>query len=362
MNQHRWLGVLLSQSEWKNIKRGTSHEKVHLYLRAAAKFNVNICFFCLSDINLTHLTVTANIKQKNRWTRKRISLPKVIHNRAIYTYGAPKNKLRRLEKAGVKVFNSWNGYNKLTIHRILEKGPHLRSFLPMTRTFTKRNIHYYLHHPSFFVKPGRGSVGKGIIKVQRISGDTWLVSQQNNKKSKKQHVVGTQLYYFLSRQIGKRRYLLQKTIPLMTYKSAPFDVRVSVQKNARGTWGITGMVGKVAPKGLYLSNIYQGGKTVKLDELLRRSNLNNYTLKHKLSKVSLNIIRHLERFLPNLADVGFDLGIDVKGNPYFIEMNGRDQRYSFLLAGMTNTFRLTYENPVGYGSLLLRRKLGSSRR
>jgi len=53
-------------------------------------------------------------------------------------------------------------------------------------------------------------------------------------------------------------------------------------------------------------------------------------IRKKLSQISLDIAHHLDHYIPYLADVGFDFGIDHSGNPLFIELNFRDQRYNFL--------------------------------
>ena len=64
-------------------------------------------------------------------------------------------------------------------------------------------------------------------------------------------------------------------------------------------------------------------------------------------------MQELEEHLPGLADVGLDLAIARDGFPYFIECNGRDQRYSFLNGGMVDTWKQTYFNPMGYARFLL---------
>lgn len=73
----------------------------------------------------------------------------------------------------------------------------------------------------------------------------------------------------------------------------------------------------------------------------------------RIRSVGLRIARTLASSLPHLADLGLDLGITEKGQIYFIECNGRDQRYGFRKAGMTETWKASYRHPMAYGRLLL---------
>ncbi|WKL03644.1 hypothetical protein Q0F98_09340 [Paenibacillus amylolyticus] len=43
----------------------------------------------------------------------------------------------------------------------------------------------------------------------------------------------------------------------------------------------------------------------------------------------------------------------MSGQIYFIECNGRDQRYGFRKAGMSEHWKATYSKPMAYGRLLL---------
>jgi len=46
------------------------------------------------------------------------------------------------------------------------------------------------------------------------------------------------------------------------------------------------------------------------------------------------------------------MGVDQQGNPYLIEVNVRDQRYSFYKAGELEMFKNTYRRPLEYAKSL----------
>ncbi|MNI99677.1 hypothetical protein D3C73_1588150 [compost metagenome] len=60
----------------------------------------------------------------------------------------------------------------------------------------------------------------------------------------------------------------------------------------------------------------------------------------------------MERTLPGLADIGLDIGVTGDGRVYFIECNGRDQRYGFQKAGLYEAFKDSYRRPMGYARFL----------
>ncbi|WP_458460372.1 YheC/YheD family protein, partial [Paenibacillus sp.] len=133
------------------------------------------------------------------------------------------------------------------------------------------------------------------------------------------------------------------------------DLRVSVQRGSDGLWGITGMFAKAAPAHTFVSNIAQGGKVMKLAEALGlgESGFDLARLEYRIGLVALRIAQNLAASLPHLADLGLDLGITRSGQIYFIECNGRDQRYGFRKAGMSEHWKATYSKPMAYGRLLL---------
>lgn len=352
--REQMLGVLFSDRDWKSIWDRTSSEDVDLYVDAAARLGIGVCFFRIRDIDLRTHTVLAMTKTGDgKWQRQQVPLPKVIHNRAVHRIDTTEGRLRELRSHGVIVYNYWNNFSKLSIYRKIRKSRALARYLPHTCRFTQDNLRKYLQFQSFFVKPDRGSVGKGIVKVERRAPGVWCATRHQNGVIVTDRVEASRLYPYLRRVTGGVWCILQRSIDLLTHDGSPFDVRVSVQRDGTGRWQVTGMVGKVARQGSHVSNVYQGGRVVRVDDLFAGRRVTRSSAEQMMSKAALQIVRHLARSLPHLADVGFDFGITRSGRPYLIEMNCRDQRYSFRLAGMMATFHRTYENPVAYGKYLL---------
>jgi glutathione synthase/RimK-type ligase-like ATP-grasp enzyme len=174
---------------------------------------------------------------------------------------------------------------------------------------------------TYFVKPVIGSVGNGVAK--------------------KTKPMKTAL---------NRRFLVQKAIPLATYQGAPYDLRVAVQKNGEGKWQVTGVVAKVAKHHPYLTNLAKGGYAVRWEKVAKRAVL------EKVEHVALEAAKTLEQKYAQIADLGLDIGIDANGHPWIIEVNVRDQRYSFYKGGDIQTFYALYHTPLAYAKWILKEK------
>jgi len=280
------------------------------------------------------------------------AIPSVIHNRTLVF---KKKYTGRLKRLGVKshVFNARNRYGKVQIDRLLRRNPTFWGNLPMTRTFGKKQLSEMMNqYGNLYIKPQSGSVGRGIFRLKKLASGLWSV-----RKAKSTVILPNQKVYLKLRTWMKGRpYLIQKGIELATHNGRPYDLRVSVQKGANGLWRVTGMVGKVARKGSYVTNIARGGKVIRCETLFANSRLPVGITKLRVRNLSLRISAYLASKLRRLSDVGLDIGVDRYGKPYFIEMNGRDQRYAFHRGGLKTVFFETYANPIRYGIFLAKRR------
>jgi hypothetical protein len=350
----RTVGILVDLRVFNQIKSGkTGNERLTLYNKAASKLGLTPVYLCLERLSPSMKSAYGWTYSRGTYRYGQVSVPKIIHNRALPGSKRMRSRLKRLNRVRY-VFNSKNRYSKYRIHRLLTNSSN-SSHLPRTSRYSPTTLTKMMSlHGSLYIKPQNGSVGKGIAKLTRSAGSRWILQLPNQSSAADKKI----LIERLNRFVGGRKYLVQEAIPLAKYRGRPYDIRVSVQRGAQGEWQISGMVGKVARRGSHVTNVARGGH-VKSCETLFRSSMNSpKQAMSSVKKLSLDITRFLGSQLPNLADVGLDIGVDSSGKPYFIEMNGRDQRYSFRKAGMHNAFRRTYENPLQYAKYVMDRSGG----
>ncbi len=349
------VGVLLNQSVFKGISSGkTHHECLDFYVSSGEKYKLTPCFFRLSDLSLQQRKVHAYVPVPNGYKRQWMDLPKIIHNRAIYFSRSAKSKLEQLTAAEYTVFNGWNRYGKLKIHRLLMENPAIRHHFPETMEVTKQGIQEMLEkYREIILKPDMSSVGRGIMKIERLAdGFIWTFRHPKTKQWKKVF-FREQPPRLLHSILQKERYLIQQRLPLASFMGRPFDLRVSVQRDNSGEWKITGIVGKVARPGHFLTNAAQGGSMYPLSVILKQfPHLSPGQVLEDIHRFALQVAADLQIHLPGLADIGLDICLTEEGLPMFIECNSRDLRYTFHKAGLHDEWRSTYENPIGYARFL----------
>lgn len=354
------VGILINSKQYLGIPTGkTQHEVLDYYEQAGKMYQITPCYFRLQDIRHHGESVVAYVKYKQTYIRKKIPMPQVIHNRAIYSKPQLKRQIDTLVQQGKQVFNHWNRYGKLQIYEILMQNMELRPHLPCTVKATEGSIQMLMKmYDELILKPNKGSIGRGIAKLNRTNSGWKLVYPiDGSGRSWQSKPFRQQLPLLLKQRIRSRTYVIQQCLPLATYHQRPFDLRVSVQKNHLGSWQITGIVGKVAAPHKFITNVAQGGTVHTLPQLMAAlPHLDSSLVQANIEQFSLRAARQLSTALPHLADIGLDIGITHHGFPVFIECNNRDLRYSFQKGKLFDEWKATYSNPIGYAHYLLKNK------
>lgn len=350
-----YIGILVGSLIYKGIKRGrTYYENLPFYEEAGKLNHLKPCFFTLAHISPGLECITAYVKEAGGYEEKTIPKPRIIHNRAYTNKRAAKKKIAQLKEEGIIIFNECNRYKKYTIHETLIKHDNLKEHLPETVKATNEQLKWMMEkYSELIIKPNTGTLGSHIFKLAKLPTGKWEMSYPQ-KKLWVRETFSTEFPVRLKRILAREKYLVQQRIPLATYKGNPFDLRVSVQRNGFGKWQVTGIVGKVAQDGKFLTNVAKGGTCYNLETLLENYDLSlQNTIRQNIESTALNIAEHLGTEYRMLADLGLDIGITEEGFPMFIECNARDLRVTFRNAKMFNEWRKTHITPICYGKFLL---------
>ncbi|MFS0553142.1 YheC/YheD family protein [Brevibacillus sp. 179-C9.3 HS] len=349
------IGIML---DWglmeKGIKGIKSYERLPYYVEIGRELGLEPVFFHPRHVRAGDEKVKGYFWKGNRLVSQLVSIPRVIHNRVLTGDSRARNVIRRLSKKKT-VFNGLVVRDKRKVHQMLWKNDLIRDYLPNTVPYSMEKLRLFLDkYQVVYVKPSIGSVGIGVARIER-HGDNYHFTA-----SKKRQILShTQLLSTVRRWVGNKRFLIQRGIPLARYGGKTFDIRVSVQKNKEKQWTVSGMVAKVANKKNKLSNLSRGGTAVPFSEALAPIFPHidqQQAVIERVSHAAVEIAKQYGRHFSSLADLGMDMGIDSKGNPYLIEVNVRDQRYSFFKAGEKAMFKQTYRHPLEYAQTLLAEK------
>ncbi|GAE26072.1 hypothetical protein JCM9140_2100 [Halalkalibacter wakoensis JCM 9140] len=352
----QYIGIMVDEAVYKGIKAGrTGYEEIDFYEEAGNHFGVTPCYFRFSDVEPDQNEISAYVKGSNgKYQIRTMPTPTVIHNRALQFSKNAKMKMDRLIKEGKLIYNSWNRFKKLDIHQVLMKQRALRKHLPETHKASEVTILEMLQkHKKVIIKPNSGSLGNGLMKIETKGSKYELNLYSKKEKGRIFVLFEKEIPDILKKNLRATSYVVQEYIPLSEYEDNVYDLRVSCQKNEKGKWQVSGIVGKVANEGNFITNVAQGGNTYPLDMLLEDS-LDLIQVTKAIKSFAKKAAKTIEKEYPGMADLGIDIGLTKDGFPMFIECNGRDIRVTFRNAGMKETWKNTFFTPIGYGVSLLK--------
>ncbi|WP_419874426.1 YheC/YheD family protein [Candidatus Pristimantibacillus sp. PTI5] len=218
---------------------------------------------------------------------------------------------------GRQLASKWAKTATLLSHSSI--APHI----PPTRKFTADNLKAMLDaHQMVVVKPVVGAGGHGVIKVAHDSkGYVYTYYSQTKRFASFGALIGA-----LNKKRRGRSYLIQKGINLATVDGRPIDYRVKYVKTENG-WVYRAIVGRIAKKGLFVTNLCRGGKLVSGAQGISRSLSPAQVTEKKRKMRELTVLSTgvLEAKYPGIGQLGFDYGIDKQGHIWIFEVNTRPQ-------------------------------------
>ncbi|HHW09102.1 MAG TPA: YheC/YheD family protein [Firmicutes bacterium] len=362
------IGILVDKMTIVKTRRGEpTYERLDLYRDIALSEGIELIVFSLGRVSLRRHRVTGYIPLAGPedWQRETVSIPKVIHKRVLYQTSAPFRILRRLERRGVVFVNPYLIQNKMLMNSTLSRHPSINPHIPTTWRYNWLRLEKMLHRgEAVILKPTVGSVGQGIIRLLPLAAangnggqNGWSAAVQITTERGSRIITSPTLlrrYLRAWMKTMSRKYLMQPYLPLARYQDKPFDLRVPVQRDGRGEWTVAGMVAKVAEKHQFLTNLAQGGRAMPGEKALAAAfgPPAAEAVQEKIVRLAKDVAEAVAGRYPHAADLGLDIGVDITGHPWLIEVNTRDQRITFFQAGMYDTLRTIYKNPVAYCAYL----------
>lgn len=213
--------------------------------------------------------------------------------------------------------------SKWTKHALFQQDPEISRTLPETQVFNQQQFLSMLQlHRVIVLKPTGGAKGRGIIKVAALRNQTLEIHYNDMKLT----VIGVKKAYdMISDKIGSTPYIIQRFITLATVEDRPIDFRVMVQRTKDTPWQVTGKVAKIAGEGYFVTNNCQSnGTAVPVEEAVQRSNITpsrKDTVIDRMEALAIQAVQILEKYYPNIVVIGFDIGVDDKGELWLIEAN-----------------------------------------
>ncbi|MGG1660104.1 YheC/YheD family protein [Brevibacillus sp. NRS-1366] len=290
-----------------------------------------VCAFRLQDVNWDAGIVRGLVRRGGVWRQTVLPLPQCIYNRLVSRRRERSEQMtewvQSCKDANIPFFNE-RFLNKWHVHAALENQEAAAAHLPkMVRYQNLGDLKQMLStHRTVYAKPANGSMGRGIIRLRR-SQEGYSLARPGGLSQSFSSMQG--LHHSLLKRTKGKPYLLQQGLPLIGVQGRPTDFRVLVQKNRAGQWSVTSMVARLGQNRI-VSNISRGGSMFSPIQALRICGPwagPGKPSPQTLRDVALKLSVLLEEALPgHYAEFGVDLGVDVRGQVWLLEVNSKPSK------------------------------------
>lgn len=207
-------------------------------------------------------------------------------------------------------------------------------------------------HGSVYIKPSASSLGKGIIRVEKVNNGFRCTRKVGKNYETRLYSRLDNIARSIEGSARSTRYLVQQTVNLAQYQGRNFDIRALVQKDGQGIWCLTGMAARVALPNAHLTHVPNGGQAISLEQVL------NFLLKHNQSQIKA-IMQDLAHFAKRVAasidqysglhfgELSLDIGLDHELKIWLIEINSKPFRFD-----ERNIRLLSHQRIVDYATYL----------
>ncbi|GAB2723138.1 YheC/YheD family protein [Paenibacillus thermoaerophilus] len=345
-----------------NLEERTYFRKMTV---AGRKLGLDVAVFTPQDLSADGKQVYAHqySPDAKTWTRRWIPLPHLIYDRCRYQESERFRQFREFRKKYAHLtFLNKPLANKWAMHQTLAKNEEIRKHLPETRIYRdSRDLLGLLSQQRLvYMKPVNGTGGRGILRIEKISGDQYLVEGRDRKRNilAPRRIRKDQLHVRLSAWGLRNRYLVQQGIRIELPDGRVHDFRLLIQKNGKGEWEVTGYAGRIGAKRSITSNLHGGGQAVAVDRLLKErfGEEKAESIQANMRSLGEKVAKYVESQYGQLCELGIDLAVDPKGHIWLIELNPKPGREVFSRLGDRQAYAKAIRQPLEYALFLARKK------
>ncbi|WP_338462071.1 YheC/YheD family protein [Brevibacillus borstelensis] len=273
-------------------------------------------------------------EQQDHWLEADLPFPHVVYNR-IPSRKAEKrsdvqatlNQIDSLQN--VTLFNRCF-FDKQKLFQKLSNYTEVTPFLPETKKFDslQRFRLFCNQHRFVYLKPVLGKAGEGIMRVEH-KRDHWLVQRLKEQKAvTRQFSTLEGVWKHVKGHTRGKHYIMQQGIHRAHYLRKPFDVRVLVQKNGKGEWGVTGIGIRRAGIQSITTHVPRGGSIHSLGTVLRAIFKEDAgKIEGKIKETALTIASALNHAIEGLAEMSMDMGLTKEGQLWLFEANAKPEKF-----------------------------------
>lgn len=329
-------------------------------VREGAQLGANVFLFSHKDVSIQQRKIRGFVPGVNGgWVSKVFPWPDVVIDRC--RKGSPEyRELRR--KKNLFLYANHTYTNKSNATKLFLKEQSLLPWMPDTCDYSPSQLRSMLaKYKLLYIKPGNGTGGRSILQLRKTSDGYHLLGRDLSLVRRKAHLsTDAALVTWLNRwvkrqQIRSGNFMIQQGLQLSLVPGRVADTRLLIQKDESGTWEVTGLGVRVGPKDSSTSNLHGGGKAVPFHQFFRdrfgeQKTEAILTECHELAHAVVDVI---EKHFGSMMEFGLDIGVDVDGKVWLIEVNPKPGRDIFKEMGQPALFRKSIQRPLQYAMHVL---------
>lgn len=258
----------------------------------------------------------------NKWIECKVPFPDIVYNRIpSRSYEASEefqHLITHFKDSRMNLFNPCF-IDKYVMFEALNEDGFLTKHLPPTTVLRNSDcLHSFLEtYRHIYLKPCKGSQGKGIYTIIKNDDDTLLF---NSLKHCESFPDFASFWETKKRDLLKRSYLAQQAIRPKKLFGHRYDYRILVHYE-KGFYKVTGKAVRMSQTQEITTHTPRGGKLFPYQDLQSRS------LNQKLANIAQKCGEILSKKIGFLGEFSIDIGEDESGSLFIYEVNSKPMQF-----------------------------------
>ncbi|USG63444.1 YheC/YheD family protein [Brevibacillus ruminantium] len=346
------IGILT----WREGRKFAEPVYFRKMIQAGDELGCTVFLFSPADVLANGKQVRGFLPTKKGWQPRMFPRPDAVIDRYRYSPGPAFKQYVAFRKASDFLYANNRLANKWKVHEVLWKDTKMHPWLPETVLYNQVNLERMLRrHAMIYVKPVNGTGGRNILSVEKKMNGYQLLGRDAQRSR-----VSTQLGQLASVQnkvkkwATRDRYIVQQGLHLDLVPDRAVDMRLLIQKDGEGQWRITGAGMRVGGAKSATSNLHGGGKAVLARTFLTRhfGEQRTAAILADCERLAFQTVETIENHFGRMMEMGLDIGIDVEGNAWLIEVNPKPGREIFREMGQSRQYKEAIQRPIQYAMFL----------
>lgn len=355
MEKQPLIGVLT----WRSGKRFSEPDYLRRLVLAGADMGVKLFLFSHQDVFADKQKIRGFVpKGEKEWQSRWFSWPQVVIDR--YRRRVP--AYMRLRNSNLFRFANSPFGKKWKVTQILSRDARVKHWIPETSLYAPGKVQAMLkRHSLVYVKPGNGTGGKSILRVEK-TGRGYRLMGRDHKLEKRsaclQNAAAVERWvrrWVSEEKLNNGNFLVQQGVRLASPRDRVADVRLLIQKDEQGVWHVTGAGVRVGEPGSATSNLHGGGRAIPLPLFLAHyfGGEKVEAITQACKQMAREVVEVLEERYGCMMEFGLDIGVDLAGRPWLIEVNPKPGREVFVQMGDMETYEQAIRRPVQFALYVL---------